>query len=198
MIAYAQTAVIKLRQALTGPVRKNTTSEAVAAPTESGVLSCPNSGAGRGLSAAVPHGFGWGGPTRKDGRAASDAFLTPHPPYALKNANGGFVTPEGAETMPTGNITTTPTMGNSPASTKFGLTLSAAKRPSHSRDRLATQQAIENHLSAALFHVRHADGSEGFHVAVGRAIRAASLLKQACVDMEYDALVESLGGASHV
>ena len=42
------------------------------------------------------------GPTRKDGRTASDVFLTPCPPYARKNANGGsFQVPEGAETMTT-------------------------------------------------------------------------------------------------
>ncbi len=47
-------------------------------------------------------------------------------------------------------------------------------------ERLARQQTIENHLSAALHHVRHSDSTEGFSLACGRAVRAASLLKQAC------------------
>lgn len=79
-----------------GPVLENTTSEAVASPTESGLLSCPNSGAGRGVSTAKLAGFGRGGPSRKDGRTASDVFSTPCPPDALENAEGGFSTPEGA------------------------------------------------------------------------------------------------------
>ena len=41
---------------------------------------------------------------------------------------------------------------------------------------LARQQAIENALSMALYHARHGE----IHAATGRAIRAASMLKQAC------------------
>ena len=44
---------------------------------------------------------------------------------------------------------------------------------------IARQQAIENALSMALFHVRHGIT----HAAVGRAIRAASMMKQACVEI---------------
>lgn len=40
-------------------------------------------------------------------------------------------------------------------------------------------QAIENALSMALFHVRH----DNTHAAVGRAIRAASMVKQACAEI---------------
>ena len=43
---------------------------------------------------------------------------------------------------------------------------------------LARQQAIENVLSMALYHARHGE----IHAATGRAIRAASMLKQACSD----------------
>ncbi len=70
-----------------GPVLENTTSEAVAAPTDSGVLSRPNF---RELVRQHPHGFGRDGLTRKDGRTASDVFSTSRPPAALENANGGF------------------------------------------------------------------------------------------------------------
>lgn len=50
---------------------------------------------------------------------------------------------------------------------------------------LTRQQAIENALSMALYHARHGD----IHNATGRAIRAASMLKQACAEMQ-------IGGAA--
>ena len=43
---------------------------------------------------------------------------------------------------------------------------------------LTRQQAIENALSMALHHARNGD----IHSATGRAIRAASMLKQACAE----------------
>ena len=86
--------------------------------------------------------------------------------------------------MPTGNTTTTPKVGTTHVQTKIGKMLAAAKRPSGQRDPLARQQAIENHLSAALYHVRHSTSTNELQSAVGRAIRAASLLKQACNDGE--------------
>jgi hypothetical protein len=70
-----------------------------------------------------------------------------------------FVTPEGAKTMTTVNTITTPVSGKTSPLTR--------------------QQAIENALSVALWHVRHGD----IHTATGRAIRAASMLKQACNDL---------------
>jgi hypothetical protein len=85
----------------TGPVRSNTTSEAVATPTESGVLSCPDSAASHVMRVAVPIGFGQGALIRKDGGTASDVFETPCPPYARSNAAGGFPTPEGERAMTT-------------------------------------------------------------------------------------------------
>ena len=94
-LALAATSGTMAATPTTGPVRKNTTSEAVATPTESGVLSCPNSGTGRTSCAAMSTVYGQGGPTRKDGRTASDVFLTPCPPDARKNAQGGSSTPEG-------------------------------------------------------------------------------------------------------
>lgn len=44
------------------------------------------------------------------------------------------------------------------------------------------QQAIENALSMALFHVRHGDSQQGIHAAMTKAMRAASMLKQACTE----------------
>jgi len=44
---------------------------------------------------------------------------------------------------------------------------------------LTRQQAIENALSGALHHARSGD----LHSATGRAIRAASMLKQACAEV---------------
>jgi hypothetical protein len=104
-------------------------------------------------------GFGRDGLVRKAGRMAESMFLTSRPPDARKNANGGFQSHSGAETMTTVNTTTTPKTGN----------------PSP----ISRQQAIEHALSMALFHVRNGDT----HAAVGRAIRAASMLKQACAEI---------------
>ena len=50
---------------------------------------------------------------------------------------------------------------------------------------LTRQQAIETALSGALHHARHGD----IHAATGRAIRAASMLKQACAEIK-------IGGAA--
>ena len=104
-------------------------------------------------------GFGRDGLVRKAGRMAESMFLTSRPPYARKNANGGFQSHNGAGTMTTVNTPTTPKAGN-PSS-------------------LARQQAIEDALSLALYHVRNGD----IHAATGRAIRAASMLKQACAEI---------------
>ena len=45
---------------------------------------------------------------------------------------------------------------------------------------LIRQQAIESALSDALHLVRTTGTQHGIHAATGRAIRAASMLKQAC------------------
>ena len=49
---------------------------------------------------------------------------------------------------------------------------------------LARQQDIENALSMALFHIRHGDTQQGIHAATAKAIRATSLLKQACTEIQ--------------
>lgn len=49
---------------------------------------------------------------------------------------------------------------------------------------IARQQAIENALSTALWHVRKEGTQADLQAATGRAVRAASLLKQACTDSQ--------------
>ena len=62
------------------------------------------------------------------------------------------------------NTTTTPALGNiSP---------------------LARQQAIENALTTALYFIRLPSTESGLREATGRAIRAASMLKQACAEIQ--------------
>jgi len=47
---------------------------------------------------------------------------------------------------------------------------------------IARQQAIENALSMALFHVRNGDTVAAIRTATAKAMRAASMLKQACTE----------------
>ena len=102
--------------------------------------------------------YGRDGLVRKAGRMAESMFSTSRPPVALEKAASGFQSHSGAETMTTVKITPTPTLGNTSP--------------------LARQQAIENALSLALYHARHGN----IAAATGRAIRAASMLKQACTE----------------
>ena len=72
--------------------------------------------------------------------------------------------PEGIKTMTHVNTPTTPNaapLGTTPTSS------------------IARQQAIENALSLALFHIRKGDTQK----AVAKSIRATSLLKQSCSDL---------------
>ena len=145
--------------------RQNT---AVATPTESGVLSCPNSRASRQSLAAMSHGFGQGALVRKAGGVAVFTFFTPCPPDALKNAEGGFKSHTGAKTMQTANPKTAQTNhgGNTPTVIY-----------SNSVDRHA---AIENSLSTALHLVRNGKTIADIQRAMSRAMRATTLLKQTC------------------
>ena len=51
---------------------------------------------------------------------------------------------------------------------------------------LIRQQAIENALSDALHLVRTTGTQHGIQAATGRAIRAASMLKQACAEFAIE------------
>ena len=90
--------------------------------------------------------------------------LNPHiQSLRLKSAVIGFQSHNGARTMTTVNTTTTP---------KTGTTAT-----------LARQQAIENALTTALYFIRLPTTDSGLRAATGRAIRAASMLKQACAEI---------------
>ena len=139
-----------------GPVRKNIVIGIAGNLPDNEVFSRPEFA---GMGFPMSHGFGRDGLVRKAGRMAIPMFLTSRPPDARKNANGGFQSRIGAEAMTKVN-TTTPATGN----------------PS------IRQQAIEDALSLALFHVRNGDT----HAAVGRAIRAAAMLKHACSEAKQN------------
>jgi hypothetical protein len=84
-----------------------------------------------------------------------------------------------------GNVTQGQAPQSTPAQTAIGEMLRLrVKRPSPPTpaDPLARHQSIENALSMALWHVRHGTGIEAIQAATGRAIRAASMLKQACTE----------------
>ncbi len=149
-----------------GPVPLNTMYEAVATSTESGVLSCPNTGEVRQALAAMPHGFGQGARIRKVRGVASYTFRTPCPPDAHLNAEGGFKSHKGAKTMKTQTTPTASTTGHAPTVIY-----------SNSVDRHA---AIENSLSTALHLVRHGKTIADIQRAMSRTMRATSLLKQTC------------------
>lgn len=54
--------------------------------------------------------------------------------------------------------------------------------PALSASSIARQQAIENALTTALYFIRLPNTESGLRAATGRAIRAASMLKQACAE----------------
>lgn len=54
--------------------------------------------------------------------------------------------------------------------------------PTISTSIIARQQEIENALSTALYFIRLPSTESGLRAATGRAIRAASMLKQACAE----------------
>ena len=105
------------------------------------------------------YGFGRDGVNRKAARSTDFEFSTSRPPVALEKAASGFQSQSGAETMTTVNTPTTSTL-----------------------DAIARQQAIENALSAALFHIRQPHTTTALWAATGRANRALAMLKQACAE----------------
>lgn len=46
--------------------------------------------------------------------------------------------------------------------------------------RIERQQALENALSMALYHVRHGNTQQAVQAALVKAVRAASMLEQTC------------------
>ena len=74
--------------------------------------------------------------------------------------------------MTTVNTITTPKLG----------TLTLGTTPAISPSIIARQQAIENALTTALYFIRLPLTDSGLKAATGRAVRAASMLKQACAE----------------
>ncbi|MDO9278560.1 MAG: hypothetical protein Q7U05_08380 [Polaromonas sp.] len=101
--------------------------------------------------------YGRDGLVRKAGRMAESMFSTSRPPVVLEKTTSGFQSHSGAEAMT--NVNRTPTTR---AST------------------ITRQQAIENALSTALYFIRQPHSETTLQAATGRAIRAATMLKQAC------------------
>lgn len=66
-----------------------------------------------------------------------------------------------------------PAFKNAPASPALVLEAHAVAR----------QQAIENALSLALYHIRQNEKPGSIHAATVKAVRAASMLKQACAEI---------------
>ena len=94
----------------------------------------------------------------------------PSPTRCPSQVASGFQSRNGAKTMSMVNTITTPkvaSLGNTPA---FSASI------------IARQQEIENALSTALYFIRLPLTESGLKAATGRAIRAASMLKQACSD----------------
>ena len=109
------------------------------------------------------HSYGRDGLVREAGRMADSMFSTSRPPVALEKAASGLQSQSGAEAMTTVNTHPTPKTG--------------ATYP------LARQQAIEDALSTALWLIRHPNETT-LHAATGFSIRAASMLKQACAEIQ--------------
>lgn len=138
--------------------------------------------------------LGLGTVNRKATGTTDFVCLNPVPPNDLDSQRAGFQSQSGAKTMTIASNTATPTLGNlstghapqsTPARTAIGELLRVrVKRPPPPTpiDPLARHQSIENALSMALWHVRHGTGTDAIQAATGRAIRAASMLKQACTE----------------
>ena len=128
-----------IRTKAKAPVLENTLGSAVAAPTESGVLSRPYF-----LDASTfgrAYGFGRDGFVRKAGRTAEPVFSTSRPPAALENAACGFESRSGAKTMTT-----------SPVASR-----SAAPTTTPHLDPIALHADACNALSMALHYLRQPD-----------------------------------------
>ena len=116
-----------------------------------------------GLSFQGIHGYG-AGSVYPQGRQHGVFHVTkPSSTRCPSQVASGFQSQYGARTMTTVNTTTTPKTGNTAT--------------------LARQQAIENALTTALYFIRLPTTDSGLRAATGRAIRAASMLKQACAEI---------------
>jgi len=120
--------------------------------------------------------YGLDGRIGNDRRMATSMFLTSSPPVARRKASSGCKSHVGATAM-----TTARPRGNKPATT----THDARQR-----------DLIADTLALALLHVRQGSIAD-IHRATGRAIRATSMLKQACSDLAQAELLETMLGINH-
>lgn len=137
------------------PVCRNTLNVAVATPTESGDLSCPE------FCNAAPrriHGYGLGAVVRKAIGVTTFTLRTPSPPGACRNAPSGFSVHVGTETM---KPTSKPGALPATTHTQAGLILKAS-----------------NNLAAALRALHTDTDGDGIKRATGRAVAAARALKR--------------------
>ena len=118
------------------------------------------------FSRSESFGFGRDGVNREATRTTNFVLSTSRPPVALDKAASGYQSQLGAETMTKVN---TPTTSNSDNITDGAI--------------IARICAIENALTTALFHIRQPYSPKALQAATGRAIRAASMLKQACTEV---------------
>jgi hypothetical protein len=136
------------------PGAEYTTSEAVHLPV-SKVFSCPKFkvlDVGRVYPQGWPQRFG--------------VVFKPHVhPVDLNSQRMVFEFPEGIKTM----TTHAPTPATASPSTTPATT-----------PEITRQQAIENALSTALYFIRQPHSTTALQAATGRAMRAATMLKQAC------------------
>jgi hypothetical protein len=142
------------RRAIFLPGAEYTTSEAVYLPVRK-VFSCPKFkvlDVGRAYPQGWPQRFG--------------VVFKPHVhPVDLNNQRMVSEFPEGIKTMTTHAPTPiAASPSNTPATTP----------------EITRQQAIENALSTALYFIRQPHSTTALQAATGRAMRAASMLKQAC------------------
>jgi hypothetical protein len=107
-------------------------------------------------------GYGLDGQNGNAWRTTNFVFRTSSPPIDRRKSVCGFQSQLGAKTMTTESAIPTPTAATSP---------------------IARQQAIENALSMALHYVRNTDNKQGIQAATSKAIRAVSMLKQACAEV---------------
>lgn len=158
---------------LLGPVHKNTIKLAGNLP-DSEVFSRPKF-----------IGFGRDGLARKVGRTTNFVFLTSRPSFARKNAKDGFQSQLGARTMT--NVISMASV-RAAHSVQTHAQIPAFKPAPVSPERVfkthavERQQAIENALSMALHYVRCSETPSNIHAATVKALRAVSMLKQACAE----------------
>jgi hypothetical protein len=115
------------------------------------------------LSLLTSHGFGAGSAYPQGRQHNLFCVTTPSSTFCPSQASGGFQFNKELEIM-------------------IKVTTSTA-------DKIARQQAIENALNTALFHIRQPSTSTALFAATGRASRALTMLKQACADAQ-------IGGAA--